>query len=178
MGAGGSAMRVQRHDNVRPQRHDNIRPRRVRGPVRRPVQPDPDRGSASVLALAVVGMVVALLAAGLLIGAVAVAGQSARTAADLAALAAAGRVTTGQSVQEACSVAAEVAQDNGARITGCAVRPAESGAARSGAVGGSGSAVTGARAVPTVEVEVGRAVAGTRWTVRAKAAATGVPQRR
>ena len=34
------------------------------------------------------------------------------------------------------------------------------------------------RAVPTVEVEVGRAVAGTRWTVRAKAAATGVPQRR
>ncbi|WP_122261161.1 Rv3654c family TadE-like protein [Ornithinimicrobium cerasi] len=119
----------------------------------------PERGSGTVLAVGLVAVVSTLLLAGLLVAAVAVAGQQARTAADLAALAAAGQVVHGGDEPTTCAVARQVAERNGGGLTGCSVvGPAK---AEPGPLG-------------TVEVVVTRPVAGTAWEVTARARAGGV----
>lgn len=76
-----------------------------------------DRGSATVLVLALVAVltaVAALLTAG---GALVVARHQADSAADLAALAAAARALDG--TPAACRAAGQVARTGGAALTGC-----------------------------------------------------------
>ncbi|MGA4923262.1 Rv3654c family TadE-like protein, partial [Bacillus subtilis] len=73
-----------------------------------------ERGSGTVLAAGLVAVIATLLLAGLLVAAVAVAGQRARTAADLAALAGAGEAVTGADEVRVCEVARQVAARNGA----------------------------------------------------------------
>lgn len=118
-----------------------------------------EQGSGSVLAVGLVGVVSSLLLAGLLIADVAVAGQRARTAADLAALAAAGRVLQGADEEEACTAASAVATHNGALLTSCSLD-----VAGRQALGG----------LPTVQVTAARDSGGGRWTVEARARAGGV----
>lgn len=124
----------------------------------------PDRGSGTVLAVGLVGVLSTLLLAGLLVAAVAVEGQRVRTAADLAALAAAGRVLQGGAQGDACAAARAVAEGNGGRLVECALDP-----------GGAGQ-VSGVP-LPAVEVLVARHVPDTAWTVRARARAGGVASR-
>lgn len=112
-----------------------------------------ERGSASVLAI---GLVVGLLAVlGMTLGLVAVlvAGQQARTAADLGALAAAGQLVQGLGEDAACARAHQVAREHGGSLESCVV---EAGATARW---------------PEVTVQVDRPVAGTRWTVSVSARA-------
>lgn len=118
-----------------------------------------ERGSGTVLAVGLVGVVSTLLLAGLLIADVAIAGQRARTAADLAALAAAGRVLEGASEDEACTTASAVAEHNGASVTDCSLVV---------------DARRGRSGPPTVQVTAVGDTSGGRWTVEARARAGGV----
>ena len=113
-----------------------------------------ERGSASVLALGVVLGLVAVLLSGLLLVAVLVAGQRARSAADLAALAGAGAVVDGAGQDGACHEAAAVATANGVRLTEC-------------------SLMAGAGVWPDVRVTAECDVSGTSWTTAAVAVAGG-----
>jgi secretion/DNA translocation related TadE-like protein len=80
---------------------------------------DGERGSATVWVLAL-SLVLAVVGAAAVVVAVAVtARHRAGSAADLAALAAAGRAVTG--APDACAVADDVARRNGARLTSCTV---------------------------------------------------------
>lgn len=74
------------------------------------------RGSASVLMMAVMGVVVTLAAAAILIAGYLVAHHRARSAADLAALSGAAAYARGA---EACDQAKATARQNGARVTRC-----------------------------------------------------------
>ncbi|MCA1981682.1 Rv3654c family TadE-like protein [Nocardioides nematodiphilus] len=75
-------------------------------------------GAVTVLAVAMLGVLV-LMAAALAVGeAMVVAHRRAQSAADLAALAAAQAI---QHAHDPCAAAAEVATANGAILTGCAV---------------------------------------------------------
>lgn len=133
----------------------------VHRPVGRAVVRRPgggERGSGTVLAVALVGVLATLLLAGALIAAVVVTGLRARTAADLAALAAAAETVAGSSQGGACGVAGEVARRNGADLTAC----------RTG---------IDAAGLPRVEVTVARTTPGDRWTVSRRAVAGGVPDR-
>lgn len=109
-----------------------------------------DRGSGTVLVLCLMGVLTATTALLAALGAVAVARHRAASAADLAALAAAGRVLEGQQV--ACAAAGRTVAAVGARVTSCALdgdrvtvavalRPA-------GLLAGLGSATAVARAGP------------------------------
>ncbi|GAA5167131.1 Rv3654c family TadE-like protein [Ornithinimicrobium tianjinense] len=118
-----------------------------------------ERGSGTVLAVGLVGVLLTLLVAGLLIADVAIAGQRARTAADLAALAAAGRALEGASEGEVCAAASAVAARNGAPLTSCSLDVA-------GRVG--------SRGLPSVRVTAARDTAAGGWTVEARARAGGV----
>ena len=119
-----------------------------------------------VLAIGVVAGLSTVLVLALGLVAVLVAGQQARTAADLAALAAAGQLVQGVDDATACDEARDLAQQHGVTVRGCTV--------------GRG----GSSPLPEITLEVERAVAGTRWTVgvTARAGATTtdpelVPQR-
>lgn len=116
-----------------------------------------ERGSGTVLAIGLVGVLASLLVAGLLVAAVAMTGQRARTAADLAALAAAGHALTGGSETSACSAGSEVAAANGTVLVECRL------------LVGPGTGL------PRAEVEVRARVADTRWQATARSAAGGVP---
>lgn len=116
-----------------------------------------DRGSSTVLAIGVVAGLATVLIMALALVAALVAGQQARTAADLAALAAAGRLVEGAGEPAACAVAAQVAEANNAALESCTTRPA------------------GTAPWPEVLVRTSRAVAGTGWTATARAAAGAVP---
>jgi secretion/DNA translocation related TadE-like protein len=120
---------------------------------RGPARPRSDRGSATILAVGVTGGLATVLVAALLLVSVLVAGQHARTAADLAALAGAGQSVLGVGTARVCAVVDDVAHRNGARVTSCELRP-EALTPWSG-----------------VSVTVARQVAGTPWTVTARAAA-------
>jgi len=85
------------------------------------VRRDGERGSATVWVLALGGVLALVGLAGVLVGAAAVARHRAGSAADLTALAAAGRAVLAD--PEACGVAGEVAGANGARLDRCAVAP-------------------------------------------------------
>lgn len=76
-----------------------------------------ERGSASVLVLAIGSVVLMVGLASALAGSVIAARQRAHQAADFAALAAAGYVQEGRG--KACDHAAQVASANGARMTSC-----------------------------------------------------------
>ncbi|TKJ31952.1 Rv3654c family TadE-like protein [Blastococcus sp. CCUG 61487] len=80
-----------------------------------------ERGSATVWVLALAGVLAAVgLALVVLAGAV-VARHRAGAAADLAALAAAGRAVRGD--EDPCATAARIAAANGARLEECALEP-------------------------------------------------------
>ena len=79
-----------------------------------------ERGAGTVLALALVAVVIALLLGPLLLAEAGVMASRAASAADLAALAAAD-AARGLSSGEPCSVAAEVAGKQDAKITSCTV---------------------------------------------------------
>lgn len=125
-------------------------PRNVTGRSR--AGPGADRGSATVLAIGVIGGLTALLVAALALVSVLVTGQQARTAADLAALAAAGQVVLGAGREQACAEAAAVAGRNGVRLQSCALEPHDG------------------QPWPRVLVSVQRDVASTPWSLTAREA--------
>lgn len=120
-----------------------------------------ERGSASVLALGASALLLLLLGVLIAVGAGLSAGTRARAAADLAALAGAGALISGEDPRGACAAARRVATGNGARLTGCTAEPATSGR--------DGPAVT-------VLVEVEHRLVGLE-PARARARAGGVPSR-
>ena len=81
-----------------------------------------DRGAATLLAVAFLGVLLLLGAALGVVGAMVVAHRQAQSAADLAALAGADAGATGA---DPCAVAAELAADNGARLARCSVADRE-----------------------------------------------------
>lgn len=140
-----------------------------------------DRGSGTVLAVSLIAVLATLLVAGLLVAAVAVAGQRARTAADLAALAGAGAALDGAAEARVCEVARQVVVRNGAEAVQCRTGSAAAGSAAAGsaaagsaAAGSAAEAVRGVLPSTVVEVVVSREVAGTGWVVTARARAGGV----
>ncbi|MDO5740674.1 MAG: hypothetical protein Q4P07_11065 [Ornithinimicrobium sp.] len=122
-----------------------------------------ERGGGSVLAIALVGIVSVVLVAALTIAAVAIAGQQARTAADLAALAGAGLAIQGGDEASVCAVASSTAANNRATLSSCRLER---------------TAIDRATGVelPAVHVQVTRGVGGTGWTIQVRAAAGGVPR--
>ena len=79
----------------------------------------PDRGAASVMVLALMGVVLALTVSGLVLASVVVASQRARLAADLGSLAGASVIQDGASAPAACAAAQQVARANGAATLSC-----------------------------------------------------------
>ena len=82
-------------------------------------RPSGERGSATVWVVALSGVLAVLASTVVLVGAGVVARHRASAAADLAALAAAGRASLGG--HDACRVAAEAARVNAAELTSCTV---------------------------------------------------------
>lgn len=78
-----------------------------------------DRGSGSVLMVAVVAALFLLTVAGVAVASAVLAVHRTRAAADLAALAGAVAVAQGQSSSSACGAARAVAARNGAVLLGC-----------------------------------------------------------
>lgn len=93
-------------------------------------QDRPDRGSATVLALGVLGVLMTMALAAFMIASVSSAAHQARSAADLSAVAAAQVLLVGGSPTAACDRAREVAHRNGGELSSCTVHPAGPGAAR------------------------------------------------
>lgn len=89
-----------------------------------------DKGSGSVLVLGTVAVLLTLLTAFLVLGAAAVTGGRARTAADLAALGGAGLLLEGAPHPAACAEAARVAGSNGGRLLTCQTGVGEDGGPR------------------------------------------------
>jgi secretion/DNA translocation related TadE-like protein len=85
----------------------------------RAAAPAGERGSATVWVLALSGVLATIGLAALLVGTAVVGRHRATTAADLAALAAAGQAVLGR--PGACAAAAEVAAANSAELTACTV---------------------------------------------------------
>jgi secretion/DNA translocation related TadE-like protein len=82
------------------------------------VLPD-QRGAATVLAVAMAGVLLLVGAAAGVVGAIVVAHRTAQAAADLAALAAASALA--RAAGDPCASAAAIAEDNGAALASCAV---------------------------------------------------------
>jgi secretion/DNA translocation related TadE-like protein len=80
-----------------------------------------ERGSATVWVLALGGVLALVGAAALLVGGATLARHRATAAADLSALAAAGRAMAGDA--DACATAAALASANAAELTSCTVGP-------------------------------------------------------
>lgn len=83
-----------------------------------------ERGSMTVVAAGLIGVMVLVLLAGLALTSTALAAHRARAAADLAALSAAIRVQQGAGPLDACSAAASIASRNAATLSGCTVSDA------------------------------------------------------
>lgn len=81
-----------------------------------------ERGSATVLAVGAVLLLVSVLVAFLLVAAAVQGSLRARAAADAAALAGAGALLEGSSMDVACAAAADLAAANGARVLSCDAR--------------------------------------------------------
>lgn len=79
----------------------------------------PERGAATLLVVAVAGMLLMIGLAVVGVTSVVVAHRRAQSAADLAALAGAQAVVGGH---DGCAAADSIAQANGVRLTGCAVQ--------------------------------------------------------
>ncbi len=80
-----------------------------------------DRGAGTVLAVTITGAILTVALAGLVLGSAVVASHQARLAADLAALAGAGRAQTGAGAAQACTEAGRVAGLNHATLMSCSV---------------------------------------------------------
>jgi secretion/DNA translocation related TadE-like protein len=80
---------------------------------------DRERGSATILTLTAVLLLLSLLTAFLLVAAALHGSQRARAAADAAALAGAGILLEGGTPTSACAAAAELARANGAKLLRC-----------------------------------------------------------
>lgn len=81
-----------------------------------------ERGAATVLAVALLGLLVLVGCALSVMAAIFAAHRTAQSAADLAALAGAGAIVQpGAALGDPCSVAAQTAGANGAHLTGCVV---------------------------------------------------------
>ncbi|MGV0790454.1 Rv3654c family TadE-like protein [Mycolicibacterium sp. XJ1819] len=78
-----------------------------------------EQGSAALVAVAMIAVLITLTVAGLYVGSAAIARHRAQAAADLAAVAAAARLAHGAAA--ACAHAAAVAQKTQTSATGCAV---------------------------------------------------------
>jgi secretion/DNA translocation related TadE-like protein len=85
-----------------------------------------ERGSATLVAVAMMAVLLATTLGGTLVGSAVVARHRAQASADLAALAAAGRVGSGS--QSACALASSVAAANHSTVTSCAVAELDVGA--------------------------------------------------
>jgi len=79
----------------------------------------PDRGSATVVMLGVIGAVLLLTISGLVLASAVLASHRARAAADLAALAASGMLMRGEPASAACAAGAQIAAVNHARLQQC-----------------------------------------------------------
>jgi secretion/DNA translocation related TadE-like protein len=95
---------------------------------RRPTALQQDRGSGSVLVVGLAAAMLLVLTMLLVLAGVLVAGAQARTAADLAALAGAGRLLEGAPDRVACAEAGRVAGANGGRLLECRAAPGAEGA--------------------------------------------------
>jgi secretion/DNA translocation related TadE-like protein len=84
-----------------------------------------ERGSASVLVVGVIGLLVAVTAGALVLAGAVRASHQARLGADLAAIGAAQQVRDGGSVAGACATAARLALANGTSLEACSVSGAE-----------------------------------------------------
>lgn len=80
---------------------------------------DPDRGAATVVAVALLGLLVLVAYALSVVAAIFAGHRTAQSAADLAALA--GAEAAGPGGDEPCAAALAVAQANGARLKRCVV---------------------------------------------------------
>ncbi|GAA2165241.1 secretion/DNA translocation related TadE-like protein [Humibacillus xanthopallidus] len=80
-----------------------------------------DRGSASVIVIAVIGVIVVLSAGALMLAGAVRASHQARLGADLAAIAGAQHLRDGASAAEACAVVARMATMNGTALQACSV---------------------------------------------------------
>lgn len=82
-----------------------------------------EQGNVTVLALAIVGVLLILAVGGLALASTVTASHRARSAADLAALAGAQEVTPGFPVdgEAVCRVAGDLATANGAQLVSCTV---------------------------------------------------------
>lgn len=118
-----------------------------RSELARRAQAHPERGSATVLAVGAILLMVSVLVAFLLVGAAAQGSLRARAAADAAALAGAGVLLEGGSMGAACGAAVDLASANGARLLTCdAAQVASSGPALRVAVAVAVPALRGAEA--------------------------------
>lgn len=86
-----------------------------------PPRPRRDSGAATVLAVAVVAVVVLLSTGALVIASAVVASGRARLAADVAALAGARAARDGADAARACALARQVARTNEATLTACSL---------------------------------------------------------
>jgi secretion/DNA translocation related TadE-like protein len=93
-----------------------LRPRRFRWPSR----VDDETGSASIVALAMVTLLLAVTAGVAVLGSVVIARHRAQSAADLAALSSAARLMDGPRI--ACARATSVAQAMRTAVTDCSVQ--------------------------------------------------------
>lgn len=117
-GRGGGPVRGPGFIGDRSQQRQGRGRARVRAPVGAPVgAPVRDRGSATVWAVVVATVLVAVFGGVLLLGQAVVARHRAAAAADLSALAAA--ATWAHGPEAACATALRVAAAQGARVTGC-----------------------------------------------------------
>jgi len=113
-----------------------------------------ERGSATVVMLAVIAAVLTLTVSGLLLSSAVLASHRARTAADLAALAAAGGLLRGEPPYVTCQLAARVAAANDAQLQRCVALGEEvriSVAVQAG-IRGLGVATARSRAGPSLSV--------------------------
>lgn len=81
-------------------------------------RPSAARGAATVLVVAMAGLLLLVGSAAAVVGAIVVAHRTAQAAADLAALAGA-TAAVGHAGRDPCRTAAEIAADNGAALTRC-----------------------------------------------------------
>lgn len=123
-------------------------------------RPAREQGSATVLGLAVIGVVLSVWIAALVLGAVLLAGGRARTAADLAAVGGAQMLLSAGEESLVCDRVAQVADDNGADLVSCVVSMAS-------------ATVPGSSVEVVVQTRTGLSV----WpVVRARARAGLVPE--
>ena len=80
-----------------------------------------ERGAATLLVVALTGVLLLVGAASAVVGAIVVAHRQAQAAADLAALSAAAALAGGSGARDPCTTAGGVARDNRARLTSCRV---------------------------------------------------------